>query len=109
MVNIHLKFNDQDIHMLSIPLNDIQRLSVRPLKWLRFVTFTVCGVQGDLSETPNGCPVNYDTSLAAIIDTKNYYYTPQGNIHAIPKLSSESSLTSFHTRKLSIYRLQCIE
>lgn len=36
---------------LSIPHTDIQRLTVRPLKWLRFVTFAVCSAKGDLSTT----------------------------------------------------------
>ncbi|KAF9513402.1 hypothetical protein BS47DRAFT_973272 [Hydnum rufescens UP504] len=31
--------------MLSIPSSTAQRLSLRPLKWLRFVAFTVCGAQ----------------------------------------------------------------
>ena len=39
---------------LVIPFNDIGRLSLRPLKWLRYVTFALCGVRGDLSETPGG-------------------------------------------------------
>lgn len=79
-VNIYLIIEDRQVHTLSIPLSDIKRLSIRPLKWLRYVTFTVCGVQGDLSETPNGCCVNYSISHDAIV--LNYYYTPQGmNTH----------------------------
>ena len=76
MVDIYLIIENKQIHTLSIPLSDIKRLSLRPLKWLRFVTFTVCGVQGDLSETPNGHHVNYSTSYSAI--APDYYYTPQG-------------------------------
>ncbi|KAG6373279.1 hypothetical protein JVT61DRAFT_6906 [Boletus reticuloceps] len=36
-------------HALSIPRRDIERLAKRPLKWLRFATFTVCGAKGHLS------------------------------------------------------------
>jgi hypothetical protein len=60
---------------LDIPESDIQRLSVRPLKWLRFVTFTVCGVRGDLAMTPNGPAVDYDIDTIA----QEYYYNPDGD------------------------------
>jgi hypothetical protein len=43
---------------LSLPM--IFRDSVRPLKWLRFVMFAVCGARGDLSVTP-GAPLFYMT------------------------------------------------
>ena len=61
---------------LSIPPSDVARLSIRPLKWLRFVTFTICGARGDLSTNPNGPPINYDTVLADIAEV--YHYTPDG-------------------------------
>ncbi|KAF8336220.1 hypothetical protein F5887DRAFT_1247630 [Amanita rubescens] len=64
---------------LSIPFNDIERLSVRPVKWLRFVTFAICGVRGHLSESamPNGTPVDYDSiSLDNIAEA--YHYIPEG-------------------------------
>jgi hypothetical protein len=74
MVNIYLHVEDRQV-------SDIERLSVRPVKWLRFVTFAICGVRGHLSATPNGPPVDYDSiSLAGPI-AEAYYYTPEGNIH----------------------------
>jgi hypothetical protein len=76
MVNIHLRIDDSQLLALSIPFSDIQRLSTRPLKWLRFATFTVCGARGDLSATPDGPAVDYD-SIA--LDSEDYYYTPQGD------------------------------
>jgi hypothetical protein len=80
MVNIYLPIEDRQALALSIPLDDIERLFVRPVKWLRFVTFAICGVRGDLSAMPNGPPVDYDNiSLDHI--AKAYYYTPEGNIH----------------------------
>ena len=54
-------------------LHDIERLSVRPVKWLRFVTFAICGVRGHLSESAmfNGTPVDYDSiSQDHLIDHK---------------------------------------
>jgi hypothetical protein len=76
MVDIHLRIDNSQVLALSIPFNDIQRLSIRPLKWLRFVTFTVCGACGDLSATPDGPAVDYD-SIA--LGSEDYYYTPQGD------------------------------
>ena len=80
MVNIYLKIEHQHILLLSIPFSDIQRLTLSPVKWLRFVTFTICGAHGHLSETPNGPPANYDSSLTSPI-ANGYYYTPEGSTH----------------------------
>ena len=81
MVNIYLHIEDRQVLALSIPFSDIERLSVRPVKWLRFVTFAICGVRGDLSEMPNGPPVDYDSISLADHIAEAYYYTPEGNIH----------------------------
>ncbi len=80
MVNIYLPTADRgQVLALSIPLTDIERLSVRPVKWLRFVTFAICGVRGHLSESVNGTPVDYDSiSLDNIAEA--YHYIPEGNI-----------------------------
>ena len=73
MVNVYLSIEDRQVLALSIPFSDIERLSVRPVKWLRFVTFAICGVRGHLSATPNGPPVDYDSiSLAGPI-AEAYY------------------------------------
>ena len=80
MVDIYLSIEDRQILALSIPIVDIERLSLRPVKWLRFVIFTICGVRGDLATTPNGPPVDYDTSTLDNID-EAYYFIPEGNIH----------------------------
>ena len=80
MVKVYLNIEDQQVLALSIPFSDIQRLTVRPIKWLQFVTFAVCGARGELSETPNGPPVNYDSITLAGPIAEDYYYIPQGNI-----------------------------
>ena len=79
MVNVYLHIKDRQVLALSIPFCDIERLSVRPVKWLRFVTFAICGVRGDLSAMPNGPPVDYD-SISLDHISEAYYYTPEGNI-----------------------------
>ena len=63
------------IHALAIPHQDIKRLTIRPLKWLQFATFTVCGAKGDLSATPGGEIVDYENvSFNNLVD--KYYYSP---------------------------------
>lgn len=64
---------------LSIPHTDIQRLSIRPFKWLRFVTFAVSDSPGDLSTTPPGGPVDYENTTSIENLAKSYYYNPQGD------------------------------
>ncbi|EKM77811.1 hypothetical protein AGABI1DRAFT_42982 [Agaricus bisporus var. burnettii JB137-S8] len=82
MVNIYVPVENRPILALSIPTSDLERLSKRPVKWLRFVTFAVCGAHGDLSTTPQGSPVNYDSiSLNEIAEV--YYYTPEGDYNFI--------------------------
>ncbi|KZP03416.1 hypothetical protein FIBSPDRAFT_969020 [Athelia psychrophila] len=83
MVEIYLSTpNEAQVLALSVPSSDIQRLSNRPLKWLRFITFTVCGVRGDLSATPNGHPVDYGNIPHADI-AQAYYYTPEGDYNFV--------------------------
>ena len=60
MVNVYVKVDNQWIHTLAIPLEDIDRLSLRPLKWLRFVVFTVVGARGHLFDAPDGSLVDYE-------------------------------------------------
>ncbi|KAF8345348.1 hypothetical protein F5887DRAFT_1191862 [Amanita rubescens] len=93
MVNVYLRIKDRQVLALSIPFNDIERLSVRPVKWLRFVTFAICGVRGHLSATPNGPPVDYDSiSLENIAEA--YYYTPEGDYHFVDHNVMDDRITS---------------
>ncbi|KIM90547.1 hypothetical protein PILCRDRAFT_1822 [Piloderma croceum F 1598] len=94
MVNVYLNVEDRQVLALSIPFSDIERLSVRPVKWLRFVTFTIFVVRGNLSATPNGPPVDYDSiSLAGPI-AEAYYYIPEGNYHIIDYNALNDRITS---------------
>ena len=80
MVNVYLPIDNQQILALSIPLDDFERLSLCPIKWLQFLLFTICGVRRDLATTPNGPPVDDDTSTLSNM-AEAYYFIPQGNIH----------------------------
>ncbi|KAI9467417.1 hypothetical protein BJY52DRAFT_1238401 [Lactarius psammicola] len=77
MVNIYLNVDGSPVLFLSIPDSDVQRLSIHPFRWLRFVVFSICGARGCLSATPDGPPVDYDsTSVTGVI---NLYYKPSGD------------------------------
>jgi hypothetical protein len=65
----HLLYLDSNpfLLLLSIPSDDRQRLSYYPLKWLRFVTFTICGAPGDLLQSLNGPIVFYCSNAATAV------------------------------------------
>ena len=76
MVDIHLLVHRSEVPFLSIPLADVQRLSIHPFKWLHFVIFAICGTQGELSATPNGKPVDYYSTELGV--DAIYYFKPSG-------------------------------
>jgi len=73
-VEIYLATGEAPISFLCIPIKDVERLSVRPFKWLRFLMYTICGAPGEISATPRGDPVEYDSTELADV---RYYYKPQ--------------------------------
>ena len=78
-VRIYLATGEVPISFLRIPIKDVKRLSVRPFKWLRFVMYSICGALGDISATPDGDPVEYNSTELADVDAE-YYYKPRGNV-----------------------------
>ena len=76
MIEIHLTNGESEIPFLSIPLSDVQRLSIRPFKWLRYVMFSICGARGELSAGPTDPEVDYETT--ALVDDSIYYYFTLG-------------------------------
>jgi hypothetical protein len=78
MVEIYLNVQESQVPFLSIPYSDVQRLSIRPFKWLRYVMFSICGACGDLSATLDGPPVDYNST--ELVDNGIYYYKPLGMV-----------------------------
>ena len=78
-IYLHIQYSTEWIRALSIPRKDIERLTLRPLKWLRFATFAVCGAKGHLSTTQGSEMVDYENVLFDNLADK-YYYTPDGEI-----------------------------
>ncbi|KAF8122435.1 hypothetical protein EV363DRAFT_1554526 [Boletus edulis] len=108
-VNIYLPIESTTewIHALSIPRRDIERLTLRPLKWLRFATFTVCGAKGHLSATKGGQTVDYqNVSFDNLAD--RYYYTPDNNVYHLVdyKAFNDTCTSSAATPRRSNFREQ---
>ncbi|KAH9174866.1 hypothetical protein EDB89DRAFT_1848422 [Lactarius sanguifluus] len=78
MVEIYLNFEGSRFSFLSIPLSDVQGLSIRPFKWLRYVTYSIRGARGDLYATPDGLLVDYDST--ELVDDITYCYEPSGEV-----------------------------
>ncbi|KDQ06758.1 hypothetical protein BOTBODRAFT_140789, partial [Botryobasidium botryosum FD-172 SS1] len=74
---------DSWLHLLSIPLADAQRLSHRPLKWLRFLVFAICGAEGHISMDKEGGTVDYQNTLSTQFQAGDYYYFPAGDFHFV--------------------------
>jgi hypothetical protein len=46
---------------------------------MRYVMFSICGVGGILSGTPQGGDVDYDITDFSLVENE-YYYQPQGKL-----------------------------
>jgi hypothetical protein len=82
MEHIHIFLADDNAQtpFLSIPSRDIERLSLSPHKWLKFVMFAICGARGVLSATHGGNAVPDDTIFANIFEC--YYSTLAHNAYS---------------------------
>lgn len=76
MVDIHLLAHESEVPFLSIPLADVQRLTIHPFKWLHFVLFTICGTPGELYATRDGNLVDYHSAELGVDTT--FYFKPSG-------------------------------
>jgi len=70
-----MRINDAYMPVLSIPVTDCNRFSLRPLSWLRFLGYCIYGHIGDISSTPDGPPIDYQMAVQAGI---HYYFTSPG-------------------------------
>ncbi|KAK0495743.1 hypothetical protein EDD18DRAFT_1392804 [Armillaria luteobubalina] len=100
VVNIHLSYRTTQVLALSIPIDDIKRLSIRPLKWLRYVAFAVFGAIGRLALTADG---------SADRLCEDYYYIPDGALHLVDYQGLNDRMTSSVTEAcLSSFRQSII-
>ncbi|KAN0082940.1 hypothetical protein V8E55_008735 [Tylopilus felleus] len=94
-IYLHIASTDEWIRALSIPRIDIERLTRRPLKWLRFATFTVCGAKGHLYTTqPEGGEiVDYENvSFGDLADS--YYYATEDEYRLVDYKAFNDRCTS---------------
>ncbi|KAK0486612.1 hypothetical protein IW261DRAFT_1582348 [Armillaria novae-zelandiae] len=98
-VNIHLSYRNAQVLALSIPIVDIKRLSIRPLKWLRYVAFTVFGAIGHLALTADGSAVEDENITWESQDRlcEDYYYIPDGELHLVDYQCLNDRITSSAT------------
>ncbi|KAH0826894.1 hypothetical protein J3R83DRAFT_4447 [Lanmaoa asiatica] len=96
MVDIYLCYPEPDpkAPFLSIPNSDVERLSNRPFRWLRYIMFSICGARGDLFRTlgATDVPVDYNTSLADLPAV--VYYKPSGDCTFVDYQGLNDRITS---------------
>ena len=77
VVELWLILNNASELALSIPLDKCLTLSVNPLKWLRFLGYSIYGQQGYLSMSATGPPIdNYTAGISAC----PYYFISEGKL-----------------------------
>jgi len=83
---------------LNIPIADINRFSLYPRKWLRYLGYALVGSEGDLLVAQDGPIVDYTAPVQA---GEKYYYKPSGlvdpvDLHSInPSISRTSDCPDF--------------
>ncbi|KAF8964218.1 hypothetical protein BDZ97DRAFT_1660573 [Flammula alnicola] len=109
-INLHLSYQNEEMVALTIPIDDIKRLSLRPLKWLRYVAFAVFGAPGRLALTSdaNAPDVDYDVPLGKI--SGDYYYIPDGEIHLVDyrALNDHTITSSVSSDRPSNFRTEVV-
>ncbi|KAI9568598.1 hypothetical protein HD554DRAFT_2191442 [Boletus coccyginus] len=63
--SVVLYFNESSKVALSIPLAQSKTYAIKPLKWLRFLGFTIYGRQGYISKSMNGSELDYTEEIEA--------------------------------------------
>ena len=72
-ITLHLKINDDYLPILSIPISECNRFALRPLKWLRFLGYTLYGREGDICLSPEDPPVPVDYQSSIQAGTQYFY------------------------------------
>jgi len=74
-IELHIRIDNAYIPVLSIPFDDCNRFALKPLRWLRFIGYTIYGNQGHISAAADGPPVDYES---AIEGGARFYFTSAG-------------------------------
>jgi hypothetical protein len=74
---LYLQVNGSWRSILTIPNDDFNRFTTRPLAWLRFLGYAIYGRDGHLKTRPNGPQLDsYNTGVADL--NRRYYYQSPG-------------------------------
>lgn len=79
------------VGMQSFP----NRFALKPLKWLRFLAYTIYGREGHISLTNDGSPVDYESGVT---EGSSYHFIADGMSFFI----SLARLCSSHARKRNL-------
>jgi hypothetical protein len=73
---LYLRVNGSWRSILTIPNDDFNRFTTRPLAWLRFLGYAIYGRDGLLKTRPNGPELNSDNTNVADLNRRYYYISP---------------------------------
>lgn len=82
-IQLYVRFSAEDeawLHALTIPIDILPRLTRRPLKFLRYVAYTILGCDGSLTNV-DGTPVpNPNMTLPEDLSSLagSLYFIPEG-------------------------------
>ena len=100
-VRLYIIIDDQPTLALSIPLNICTTLSLRPLKWLRFLGYAIYGQKGHLSLSQlvaNQFPITLQPQADVILQIECGPATKRGIWRNSGDLRSSAPHTSFKGR-----------
>ena len=78
MVAVFLAFDNAYQQALTIPLDVCMKFAVFPLPWLSYLSFTVCGREGHISDSPDGQEIKYRPIGSPVVLPGIYYYVAEG-------------------------------
>jgi hypothetical protein len=74
-IQLFIQIDNTWMPALTIPVADCNRFSLKPLKWLRFLGYTIYGREGYISARIGGRAVNYQS---AVQGGSCYYFNSAG-------------------------------
>ncbi|KAJ7898939.1 hypothetical protein B0H14DRAFT_3554392 [Mycena olivaceomarginata] len=106
VIRLHLRTEGHWRLFLEIPSLDLSRLTLRPVKWLRYLGWCIYGQPGWLSTTPGGLEVAEDAELSV-----DYYYvsTSPPRFIDVNAIDDRTSNSSQHNQRPATFRDDLID
>ncbi|KAK7007232.1 hypothetical protein R3P38DRAFT_3032118 [Favolaschia claudopus] len=101
LITLHIELSGLWHPVLAMPMEQIQVLTLRPHKWLRFMGYCIYGARGRLQSSPQG--ISEVNPLETTTFSTDYYYVSGKpgrfiDIDAINDRISDSNLSSRSTQ-----------